>query len=81
LAEPLLAEPPFTASLLECLALLVDRIIEAESTRGDIARTDRSALALEAQPYQDLIDRILYRMAGLMDAEVKRPEKRLEAIL
>ena len=47
----------------------------------DIARTKRSALASEAQPYQDLIDRILYRLAGLMDAEAQGLEKRLEAML
>ena len=43
----------------------------------DIARTERSALAVEAQPYQDLLDRILYRMAGLTDAEAQGLEKRL----
>jgi hypothetical protein len=32
---------------------------------GDIARTARSALDPKAQLYQDLIDRVLYRMAGL----------------
>src|SRR3972149_3707535 len=42
-----------------------------EERRGDIARTERSALAVEAQPYQDLLDRILYRMAGLTDAEAQ----------
>ena len=47
----------------------------------DIGRTGSSALAPEAQPYQDLIDRILYRMAGLTDAEVKGLEKRLEGML
>jgi hypothetical protein len=47
----------------------------------DIARTERSALAPEAQPYQDLIDRILYSMAGLTDDDVKCLEKRLEGML
>jgi hypothetical protein len=46
-----------------------------------IARTDRSALAPEAQPYLDLIDRILYRMAGLTDTEVQGWEMRLEKVL
>jgi len=47
----------------------------------DIARTKCSALAPEGQPYQDLIDRILYRIAGLTDAEAQGLEKRLEAML
>jgi len=60
---------------------LVDEITKIEAARGDIARTERSALAPEAQPYQDLIDRILYRLAGLTDAEAQGLEKRLEAML
>jgi hypothetical protein len=60
---------------------LVDEISNLEAARGDIARTERSALAPEAQPYQDLLDRIFYRMAGLTDAEAKGLEKRLEAML
>jgi hypothetical protein len=46
-----------------------------------IAQTERSALAPEAQPFQDLIDRILYRMAGLTDDEAKGLETRLEGML
>jgi hypothetical protein len=46
-----------------------------------IAGTERSALAPEAQPYQDLIDRILFRLAGLTDEEVQGLEKRLEGML
>jgi hypothetical protein len=38
-------------------------------------------LAPKTQPYQDLIDRILYRMAGLTDAEAQGLEKRLEGML
>jgi hypothetical protein len=47
----------------------------------EIARTERSALAPEAQPYQDLIDRILFRLAGLNDDEARGLEKRLRAML
>jgi type I restriction-modification system DNA methylase subunit len=81
LLESSVAEPPFAANILDCIARLVDEIHKIETTRGDIARTERSALAPEAQPYQDLIDRILYRMAGLTDAEAKGLEKRLEEML
>jgi hypothetical protein len=81
LLESSVAEPPFAANILDCIARLVDEIHKIETTRGDIARTERSKLAPEAQPYQDLIDRILYRMAGLTDAEAKGLEKRLEEML
>ena len=79
--EPHIGRPPFSACLLACLVRLVDSIISIEFARGDITRTERSALAPEAQPYQDLIDRILFRMAGLSDAEAQGLEKRLEGML
>jgi hypothetical protein len=47
----------------------------------DIVWTKRSALAPEAQPYHDRIDRILYRLAGLTDAAAKGLEKRLVGML
>lgn len=50
-------------------------------TGSDIARTERSALAPEAQPLQDLLDRMIYRMAGLTDAEANALEDRLEMML
>jgi hypothetical protein len=46
-----------------------------------IGRIGRSRLGLEAQAYQDLIDRILYRRAGPTDDDVKSLEKRLEGML
>jgi hypothetical protein len=79
--EPQLAKPPFSGTVLACMVRLVDEITKIESARGYIARTERSALAPETQPYQDLIDRILYRMAGLTDAEAQGLEKRLENML
>ncbi len=79
--EPLLAKPPFSSVLMGCLGQLAKTICEIESSRGEITRTERSALAPEAQPFQDLIDRILYRMAGLTDAEAEGLEKRLEGML
>lgn len=79
--EPQLAKPPFSGTVLVCLVRLVDEITRIESARGDIARTERSALAPEAQPYQDLIDRILYCMAGLTVAEAAGLERRLAGML
>jgi hypothetical protein len=79
--EPQLAKPPFSDAVLACLIRLVDEIARIELARGDIARSERSALDPEAQPYQDLIDFILYRMAGLTDSEAKGLEYRLEKML
>jgi hypothetical protein len=50
--------------------LAVDKIVAIESDRGEISRADRSALAPEAQPFQNFIDALLFGMAGLTDAEV-----------
>ena len=47
---------------------------------GD-ARAKRSALDLKAQPLQDLLDRIIFRMAGLSDAESAGLEQRLAKML
>lgn len=79
--EPQLVKAPFPSVIMTSILRLVSEIARIETARGDIPRFERSALAPEAQPYQDLIDRILYRMAGLTDAEAKGLEKRLEAML
>ncbi len=71
-----MSKPPFPAGALASVCYLVNQITSIEEKRGDIARSDRSALAPEAQPYQDLIDRILYRMAGLTDDDARGLEKR-----
>jgi hypothetical protein len=81
LVEPHLAKPPFLASVITCMVQLVERITKIEAGRGDIARTDRSALDPKAQPYQDLIDRMLYRMAGLSEEEAAGLETRLATML
>jgi hypothetical protein len=79
--ESLVAEPPFPPAIITCMVRLVEEISKIEAARGEIARAQRSALAPEAQPYQDLIDRLLYRLAGLTEAEAQGLEKRLEAML
>jgi hypothetical protein len=79
--EPLLEVPPFPDSTVAAVSFLVQGIIAAEQARGEIARSDRSALVPEAQPYQDLIDRILFTMAGLDDSEIAALEQRLESML
>ncbi len=81
LLTPALASPPFPLAVQDVLVELVRRIIAIERARGEIARTERSALAPAAQPLQDLIDRLLYALAGLDPAESAGLEARLAAML
>jgi hypothetical protein len=79
--QPGLAQPPYSPAVRDVLVESVKRIIAIEQGRGEIARTERSALAPAAQPLQDLIDRLLYAMAGLSDDEVRGLEDRLSRML
>jgi hypothetical protein len=76
-----LVEPPFNLAIRDVVAELVRQIVHAEQRRGEIARSERSALCAEAQPYQDLIDRLLYAMAGLSEGEAGGLEERLARML
>lgn len=78
---PAMAVPPYGLAVQDCVIELVNRIIAIEAARGEIARTARSALAPAAQPYQDLIDRILYALAGLSEPEWRGLEERLSTML
>jgi type I restriction-modification system DNA methylase subunit len=79
--RPLLAEPPFSPAVRAVIVAAVRQIMRIEADRGEIARTDRSALDPDAQPYQDLIDQLLYAMAGLSAAEVRGLEERYATML
>jgi hypothetical protein len=79
--RPLLAEPPFSPAIRQVIIAAVQQIMKFEADRGEIARTERSALATAAQPYQDLIDRLFFGMAGLSDEEVKALEVRYAKML
>lgn len=79
--QPGIKEPPFSPAVQDTIINLVRRIIDIEQTRGEISRSERSALSPEAQPYQDLIDRLFYAMAGLTDEEAKGLEERLVTML
>ena len=81
LVADLVALPPFPSTLRECVVVIVNHVIDIERRRGDIIRMDRSALSPIAQPLQDLLDRIIYRMAGLTDSEASALEDRLERML
>ena len=78
---PGLVTPPFSPAVRDTIIEAVKRIMAIESARGEIARTERSALDNKAQPYQDLIDQLFYRMAGLSDEEVAGLESRLARML
>ena len=76
-----LANPTFPLAVQDVLVELVRRIIAIEQARGEIARADRSALAPAAQPFQDLIDRLLCGMAELDAEETTGLEVRLAHML
>jgi hypothetical protein len=76
-----LEEAPFSLAIRQGIVEAVDRIIDLENGRGNIRRTDRSALAPDAQAYQDFIDRLLYPMAGLTETEACGLEARLAEMM
>ena len=78
---PGLAAPPFSLAVRQVIIGAVRAIMFLEADRGEIARVERSALAPAAQVYQDLIDRLLFRMAGLTDGEARGVEERLGRML
>jgi hypothetical protein len=78
---PALANPPFSLAVQDVLVEMARRIIAIEQARGEIARADRSALAPAAQPFQDLIDRLLCGMAELDAEETTGLEVRLAHML
>ena len=79
--KPSLKEPPFSIGVADTMIEAVRIIISIESARKQSARSERSELASEAQPYQDLLDTILYKTAGLGDEEVHGLERRLSEML
>jgi hypothetical protein len=81
LLRPLLAAPPLSPVVQIVIVAAVQRIIALEADRGEIARTERSALDPAAQPNEDLIDQLFYGMVGLSDAEVRGLEQRYARML
>jgi hypothetical protein len=79
--RPALANAPFGLVVRDVVVELVRLIVAIEQHRGEITRSERSALREEAQPYQYLIDRLLYAMAGLSDEEARGLEERLARML
>lgn len=81
IVRPLLDAPPFSPAVQQIIVEAVTCICEIEAGRGDIARNERSHLDPRARPYQDLIDRILYALAGISEEESKALEQRLAKML
>lgn len=79
--QPALAKPPFDSLICDVIVEAVNCIIKIEHKRGEISRSERSALDAKAQSYQNLIDRIVYAMAGLSDSELRGLEDRLAQML
>jgi hypothetical protein len=79
--KPLLKIAPFSLVVRDAIVAAAKRIIAVEESRGEISRSDRSALAPAAQPYQDFIDQLFYGMAGLTETEVKGLEERYATML
>ncbi len=78
---PLLTRRPFPLLLRQMVIDAVGEIETIERDRGPMKRRDRSKLSPTGQPFQDFIDRLLFRMAGLSDAEAVGVERRLAAWL
>jgi hypothetical protein len=81
LLQPALQNAPFSLAIRTVIIEAANRIIAIEERRGEISRAARSTLAPAAKPYQDLIDRIFYAMAGLSESEADGLEERLAQML
>lgn len=79
--EGLMMEPPFPLGLRDFIVDVISNINTIEEKRGDIARRERSALHPDSQIYQDFLDAMFYRMAGIDEAEVSALETRLSKML
>jgi len=79
--QPTLKNGPFSPAVLTVIIEAASRIIAIEERRGEISRAARSTLAPAAKPYQDLIDRIFYALAGLSASEAAGLEERLAQML
>jgi Eco57I restriction-modification methylase len=81
LLEPMVSVAPFSPGLRDFLGELSELIRGLEEKRGAISRRERSTLGVQAQPYQDLIDRLLFRMAEITPAEEDHIRTRLRSML
>ncbi|HEX8342265.1 MAG TPA: DNA methyltransferase [Tepidisphaeraceae bacterium] len=78
---PALDKPPFPRAVVAIICEATDRVVAIETARGAVTKKDRSALAKQSQPYQDFLDRVFFRLAGITDDEARALEKRLSKML
>jgi hypothetical protein len=76
--DGLAEETPFSPVLEQLLITLSRRIRSEEESRTKVSRAARAHLAPTAQPFQDLVDTILFRMVGFSKGEVEGLLGRLE---
>jgi Eco57I restriction-modification methylase len=76
--EPYLEEAPFNPAIEQLLIALSRRVRKIEENRGAINRVERAHLAAAAQPYQDTIDAILFRLVGFSRRETDALTERLD---
>ena len=81
LLEADLVKGPFSVVVRDTLEALSRKIQITERARGEISRHDRAHLDSEAQPFQDAIDLMLFRMAGLSKGDIAGVEDRLTRML
>jgi len=75
--EPMTTRHPYSVVLSNLIGEAARKIIQIENERKGISRSARSALDPKAQPYQDLIDKLFYKLAGLTEIESAAIEERL----
>jgi hypothetical protein len=71
-------EVPFNPAIEQLLITLSRRVRAIEKCRGPVSRADRARLATTAQPYQDLMDGIFFRLVGFAERETASLSERLE---
>jgi len=69
------------AGVAEALADLSRRIQDVEAARELESRAERSRLAPESQPIQDVIDAVLFKCYGISDDDAAYIERRLQEML
>ena len=79
--EPLLVSSPFDPQVTGFLTEVVDELVRVEGARGPVAKRRRAAFAPEAEPLQELVDWVLFRMAGFDDDQIHHVKSRLRDML
>jgi hypothetical protein len=71
---------PFSPLIERAIIQLSRQIQSVESNRRSVSRSARAHLDSSAQVFQDVIDRLLFRMVGFSDVDVRALSGRLETM-